>query len=103
MARRKMTAIKNPMTKTAVLSEISEHTGLTKREVASVFDELGIVIERHVKRNSCGTFTLPGLLKIKTVKKPARKAQKNVPIRSSRASSWTSPPSPPRPRSRSCP
>jgi len=79
MAKKKITAIKQPMTKTAVLSEISEHTGLTKKEVNMVFDELGVVIERHVKRNSCGQFTLPGLLKIKTVKKPARKAQKNVP------------------------
>ena len=32
-----------------------------------------------MERFSMGEFTLPGLLKIKTVKKPARKARKNVP------------------------
>jgi hypothetical protein len=44
-----------------------------------VFDELGFVIERHIKKRAVGQFTLPGLLKIKTVKKPAQKARKGVP------------------------
>jgi hypothetical protein len=52
---------------------------LSKKEVASVLDQLGDIIERHVKKRSVGEFTLPGLLKIKTVKKPAAKARKNVP------------------------
>jgi len=47
--------------------------------VSSVLDELGDIIERHVKKRAVGEFTLPGLLKIKTVKKPAQKARKNVP------------------------
>jgi hypothetical protein len=41
--------------------------------------ELENVIERHVKKRSVGEFTLPGLLKIKTVKKPAQRARKGVP------------------------
>jgi len=73
------TAVKAPMTKSMVITEIAENTGLAKKEVNSVFDELATVIERHVKKGSVGHFTLPGLLKIKTVKKPARKAQKHVP------------------------
>ena len=36
-------------------------------------------MERHVKKRSCGEFVLPGLLKVEAKKKPARKAQKNVP------------------------
>ena len=32
-----------------------------------------------MKKGAVGQFTLPGLLKVKTVKKPARKAQKGVP------------------------
>lgn len=75
----KKTGIKTPMTKTQVFSEISENTGLSKKEIASVFDELQGLISRHLKKGAAGTFTLPGLLKIKTVKKPARKAQKGVP------------------------
>ncbi len=79
MAAKKTTAVKDSMTKTQVLAEIAESTGLTKKEVASVLDELSVVIDRHVKKRAVGQFTLPGLLKIKTVKRPARKARKGVP------------------------
>ena len=72
-------AVKEKMTKTAVLAEIAENTGLSRKQVSSVMDELEGVIERHVKKRSVGEFTLPGLLKIKTVKKPAQKARKGVP------------------------
>ena len=76
---KKAPAIKDKYTKSAILAEISENTGLTKKEVGGVLDELGTLIERHVKKGGAGEFTLPGLLKIKTVKKPARKARKGVP------------------------
>lgn len=67
------------MTKSQIFAEIAENTGLAKKEVAAVFDELGVLIDRHVRKRAVGQFTLPGLLKIKTVKRPARPAQKNVP------------------------
>ena len=75
----KTTAVKEAMTRTAIYADIAESTGLTKAQVKSVFEELSNVVERHVRKRSVGIFTLPGLLKIKTVKKPARKAQKGVP------------------------
>lgn len=78
-ATKKMPAIQDKYTKTAILNTISENTGLTKKQVASVMDELSDLIERHIKKRACGEFTLPGLLKIKTVKRPARPARKNVP------------------------
>jgi len=71
--------IKDKYTKTQILNEISEKTELTRRQVSAVLDELSDLIERHVKKRGAGEFTLPGLLKIKAVKKPARKARKNVP------------------------
>lgn len=76
---KKTTALKEAMTKTQLLAEISENTGLAKKDVAAVLDDLADQIDRHVKKGAVGQFTLPGLLKIKTVKKPARKAQKGVP------------------------
>lgn len=76
---KKKPAIKEKYTKTAILSEIAENTELSRKQVASVFNELAELIERHVKKGGAGEFTLPGLLKIKTVKKPARKARKGVP------------------------
>ncbi|WP_223669436.1 HU family DNA-binding protein [Kangiella shandongensis] len=75
---RKITAVKKKFTKTQILNEIAGQTGLTKKDVGAVLDELGIVIERHIKKRSVGEFTLPGLLKISTVKKPAVKARKGI-------------------------
>jgi len=76
---KKLTAVKEKFTKTQLVNELVEKTELSKKEIASVLDELGDIIERHVKKRAVGEFTLPGLLKIKTVKKPAQKARKNVP------------------------
>ena len=75
----KKTAIKDKYTKSAILGEIAENTDLSRKQVGTVMDELASLIERHVKKGGAGEFTLPGLLKIKTVKKPARKARKGVP------------------------
>ena len=75
----KTTAVKEKMTKTGILNEVATNTGLTKKQVSDVMGELETVIERHVKKRSVGEFTLPGLLKIKTVKKPAQRARKGVP------------------------
>lgn len=76
---KKAAAVKKAMTKSEVFSEIAADTGLAKKEVAAVFDSLENVVKRHIKKGAVGQFTLPGLLKVKTVKKPARKAQKGVP------------------------
>ena len=73
------TAIQDKYTKTQILNTISDTTGLSRKEVSSVLDELGVLIERHIKKRGVGEFTLPGLLKIKAVKRPARPARKNVP------------------------
>ena len=67
------------MTKTQVLSDIAENTSLTRQQVADVFEALESVIERHVRKGAVGACTIPGLMKIKVVKKPAPKARKNVP------------------------
>ena len=36
-------------------------------------------MERHVKKRAVGHFTIPGLMKVQVVRKPATKAKKNVP------------------------
>jgi nucleoid DNA-binding protein len=77
-ATKTIRAIKDPYTKSTLYSELSERTGLAKKEIASVFDNLGDIVEGHVKRNGAGTFTMPGMLKVKVVKKPATKARKGI-------------------------
>lgn len=65
--------------KTALIAHIAEETGLGKKDVGAVLDSLKGAINAHVRKGAVGSFTLPGLLKIKTLKVPARKAQKGVP------------------------
>lgn len=78
-AKASRSAVRERYTKTQIVSEIAESTQLSRGQVNSVLDELSDIIEGHIKKRAVGEFTLPGLLKIKTVKKPARKARKNVP------------------------
>jgi nucleoid DNA-binding protein len=78
-APKRPSAISEKMTKSAMLTSLSESTSLTKKQVGSVLDELEVLIERSVRKRGVGEFTVPGLLKVTTVKKPARKAKKNVP------------------------
>lgn len=77
--QKKLAPVKQKYTKSEILGEIADNTDLTKKQVDAVLGELSDIMERHLKKNAVGEFTLPGLLKVKTVKKPARKARKNVP------------------------
>jgi nucleoid DNA-binding protein len=74
----KATAIGEAMNKTQILSEIAENTGLSKKEVSGVFEELSSLIERHIKKRGAGTFTMPGLFKITTTRKKAVPARKGI-------------------------
>ncbi len=66
-------------TKTQLLTDLATSTELNKKQVSALLDELAIIIGKHIGKKGPGEFTLPGLLKIKTVKKPAQKARKGVP------------------------
>ena len=72
------TAIKAAMNKSQSMTHISDTTGLSKKEVASVFDALSNLMHRHLKKNAAGEFTLPGLMKCSVKRKPATKARKGV-------------------------
>lgn len=62
-------------TKTVMYQNLADETGLTKKQVASVFDALVKFIESQVGKKGPGLVTVPGLLKIKRVNKPATKAR----------------------------
>jgi len=72
-------AAKKPLTKTEILTNVAAATGLTKKEVASVFDALAGEIKKSLAPRGPGSFALPGLLKIEKKKVPARPAKKGVP------------------------
>lgn len=66
-------------TKSQIFGDISENTELSRKEVAAVFNEMATMIKKDLGRSGPGTFTVPGLMKIKKVHKPRRPARKNVP------------------------
>ncbi|WP_339338137.1 HU family DNA-binding protein [uncultured Oceanicoccus sp.] len=71
-------AIKAKMTKSQILTDIGAATDLSRKQVAAVFDELESLIGRSIAKRGLGEFTVPGLMKITTVKKPAKKARKGI-------------------------
>lgn len=76
--RKRVTAIKDPMTKSALYAAIAEKTDMKKKEIDAVFSALAEIAEGHLKKGGAGVFTLPGLLKMKVVRKPATKARKGI-------------------------
>lgn len=83
---KKSTAAATPMkatatkqTKSQVIAAISESTGLSKKEVGSVFSTMSDLVVSHMKRRGSGEFTIPEMgVKIRRVKKPATKSRKGV-------------------------
>ncbi len=71
-------AVTTKLSKSQVLTTIAEATELNRKQVSAVFDELESLVARSIGKKGLGEFTLPGLLKITTVKKPARKARKGI-------------------------
>ena len=75
-----MTATKNQkLTKTQVITALSDETELSKKDVARVFEALSALIAKQlVGRGGPGEMTIPGLLKLKAVKKPATKEREGI-------------------------
>ena len=71
MAMKTKAAKGKARTKSETYQTISSATGLTRKQVAAVFDELTKLIHADVGNKGPGVFTLPGLLKIKRISKPA--------------------------------
>ncbi len=65
-------------TKSEILGFISDDTGLTRKDVGAVFDSLRACMKKNLGRRGPGLFTVPGLMKVKVVRKPAVKARKGI-------------------------
>ena len=59
--------------KSDVVAQICKDAELSRKQVAAVFESLNGIIKKSLRGH--GMFTLPGLLKMKVVKKPATKAR----------------------------
>src|SRR5438067_11168056 len=73
MAEKKADGAK-PKNKSTILDEIATGTGLTRKQVSSVFDELTKVIKGEVGKKGPGVMNVFGLVKVYRVSKPATKA-----------------------------
>ena len=61
-----------PPTKSQIMNNLAEATGLSKKEITAVMDALTAEIETNIaKKGSPGQFTIPGLCKIVVQNKPA--------------------------------
>ena len=63
-------------TKSEIVAQITKDTDLSRKQVVAVFESLNGQIKKSLR--SGGLFTLPGLLKLKVVKKPATKAREGI-------------------------
>ena len=72
----KKTVAVKPPTKNEVYRAVADKTGLTRKQVVQVCDELTTVMTKSVKKH--GTFAFLGLMKMTLVKKPAVKGGKLV-------------------------
>ena len=71
----KASALSKPPTKTELHTALAERTGLGKKEVAAVLDTLNEMIIKELGKRGSGQFILPGLLRMRVVRKPATKAR----------------------------
>lgn len=71
-----VSAKEKPRTKSEVLTIISEHVGISKKEAAQVFDVMGDMIQADLKKGAVGSFNIPGMMKVTVQRKPATKARK---------------------------
>jgi DNA-binding protein HU-beta len=62
--------------KSDVVAQICKDAELSRKQVAAVFASLNGIIKKSLRGH--GVFTLPGLLKMKVVKKPATKARQGI-------------------------
>lgn len=66
-----------PMTKSEIINSISEKMGIPKKQVVEFFDTLFDLMKGELTKR-CTTFTIPGLVRVKAVQKPATAERKGI-------------------------
>jgi nucleoid DNA-binding protein len=74
----KVVAATTPRTKSEIMGVLAEQAGVSKKDVGTVFTALSDMISKDLGKKGCGTFTVPGLMKIRRIHKPATKARKGI-------------------------
>jgi len=72
------TETKKPLSKSEIITNLVETTGLAKKDVVAIFDALTDEIKKSFDKKGAKVFVLPGLLKIDLKQVKAQPAKKNV-------------------------
>ena len=81
MAKKKAAGAKaadKPRSKGEIYRTLAEAGGLTRKQVVALFDNMADLIKKDLSKKGPGIFTVPGLLKIKVIHKPATKERKGI-------------------------
>lgn len=74
----KITSAKKARTKSEVYGVIADQVGISKKEVAAVFDTVGALAKADLAKGGPGALNLGGLMKVTVQRKPATKARKGT-------------------------
>ena len=75
---KKLKPVKSKLSKSQVFEALAEDSGMAKSEVKKVLGSLERLIEASICERGYGQFTLPGLMKVTTVHRPAMKARRGI-------------------------
>jgi nucleoid DNA-binding protein len=75
---KKMKPVKTKLTKSQMFELLADDSGVAKSDVKKVWGALERVIEASISKRGSGQFTLPGLMKVTTVRRPAVKARRGI-------------------------
>lgn len=64
MAKKAASNKAKPMSKSETYAALSERTGLAKKDVAAVFDEMTKLLEENLGKKGPRVFNVPGLMKV---------------------------------------
>ncbi len=74
----KFTKADKPRSKGDIYTNLATNTGLSRKQVAGVFDALAAMVGNDLRKNGPQIFTLPGMAKIVVQRKPATKAREGI-------------------------
>ena len=72
------TAAPKRLTKSQIIAELAEKTGVSKKDVNAMFGLLSELINRELGKKGPGEFVIPYLFKLKVRVNPAKKARKGI-------------------------
>lgn len=70
--------VKEVMNKTGLVNFIAENSGVSSKDVKAVLASLEAAAIASVSKKGAGEFVLPGLLKVTSVKVPAKPKRKGI-------------------------